>query len=402
MIFKLEKTKEKILIDIKEKDNVVLSSTPNYPLTSLGFHYFINRTRSAMNITKSLETTSEFYYVVNPFETQILNYDDSIYNLTKVYLNLKSSEDNENFKSHTWYKIWEILFSFDIANQKNLNLGIISKSSNIIKDSVESYRKKLITNSKTNTNIATIKQKEVQPEMSNKISFIPIILKGSQDLIIADVEYEPKVQNMTEQETYQLFVSEIYNALSNLNKGGSFIVKIWDTYTNVTIKLIWILTSYFSESYIYKPFFSRQTTSERYIICKEFNKTITTKELKIFENIIKDMDSKQWVFDVFPSIELNHSYLNLWKYQNNKIVNQQQIIINKLVRYIKENVYFGDDYHQYREKQISNIQWWVETFFPPSNNLVVKNKEEINKQNKLSIDRNKSDIDKLASLLIIN
>lgn len=401
MIFKLEKPKEKVLKDIKEKNNVVLSSTINYPLNSLGFHYFINRTRSAMNITKSLETKTEFYYVVNPFETQILNYDDSINNLGKVYLDLKS--DNENLKSHIFYKIWEILFSFDIANDKDLDIGIISNNSKIIEDSVELYRNKLITGSKTNIKVATINEIKggSGKGRGRKQKGGSITLKGAQDLIIADMEYEPEVQNMQEQETYQLFVSEIYTALSNLNKGGSFVVKIWDTYTNITIKLIWILTSFFSESYIYKPFFSRQTTSERYLICKEFNKSITATELKIFENIIKEINSEQWIFDIFPMMELNPLYLDLWKYQNNKIVNQQQIVINKIVRYIKENVYFGDAYHQYRQNQINNTQWWVQTFFP-SSNLISKNKEKIIKENELSIERNKSDIEKLASILVKN
>jgi hypothetical protein len=33
----------------------------------------------------------------------------------------------------------------------------------------------------------------------------------------------------------------------------------------------------------------------------------------------------------------------------------------------------------YREKQIEVSKWWIYTFYPPSNNLVLKNKEDLSK-----------------------
>jgi cytochrome oxidase Cu insertion factor (SCO1/SenC/PrrC family) len=42
-----------------------------------------------MSITNNLQTKNKFYYVVNPFEHVISNYEDSLKNLTKHYLNIK-------------------------------------------------------------------------------------------------------------------------------------------------------------------------------------------------------------------------------------------------------------------------------------------------------------------------
>ena len=39
-----------------------------------------------------------------------------------------------------------------------------------------------------------------------------------------------------------------------------------------------------------------------------------------------------------------------------------QIIINKLVTYIKSNNYFGDEYHAYRIHQIEACKWWVNLY----------------------------------------
>ena len=61
---------------------------------------------------------------------------------------------------------------------------------------------------------------------------------------------------------------------------------------------------------------------------------------------------------------------------NIKIANPQQIMINEIVKYIKENNYFGEKYHSFREKQIDATKWWVSNLYPPSNNLYEINKEE--------------------------
>ena len=74
----------------------------------------------------------------------------------------------------------------------------------------------------------------------------------------------------------------------------------------------------------------------------------------------------------------------------------QQIMINDIVKYIKENNYFGDKYHIYRDKQIESTKWWISNFYPPSVNLYEKNKDELDKlfknsQEKLKLEYQKYD-----------
>ena len=43
-------------------------------------------------------------------------------------------------------------------------------------------------------------------------------------------------------------------------------------------------------------------------------------------------------------------------YLNISIANKQQIMINKIVKYIKENNYYGEKYHNYRNDQIESTK----------------------------------------------
>jgi hypothetical protein len=366
-IFKLDQGK----IDSLDKDELITCTTINIPLISLGFHYFFNRTKNAMSITKNLQTTNKFYNIVNPFEINIQNYDDSITSLTKHYI-------NKTINSKTFYKIWEILFSFNLANQENLNYSIIADESSIIVDTIKNYRLKL--GDKKMKDHENILSKQTMGMKIKDISKDTDKIKKT-DLLIADSTFEWTHDNYQEQEGYKLILGEIIYALKL--EAETFVLKIFETFTIPSLKLIYILSSFYDETYIYKPFFSKTTNSEKYIVCKGFKKFKFTKSL---ENVYDKMND--YLFDIFPNLELPHEFINKFKIINIKIANPQQIMINEIVKYIKEDNYFGEKYHMFRDKQIEATKWWINNYFPPSNNLYIKNKEDIAKQLKSIIEKN--------------
>jgi 23S rRNA U2552 (ribose-2'-O)-methylase RlmE/FtsJ len=401
--------------------NVLKSSNINQPLFSLGFHSFIHRTKNAMAITEKLETKNKFYYIVNPFEHTINDYDKDISHTSNIFLN------NPNILSRAFYKMWEILYTFDIASKDN-NVGITmvglaegpgsfiqafvefreqyfkpSKDTiygltintdntiNINKEMVENINKRyenMISIIKTTKNGNKIAKKvggsydeikiggaktEKKILTSNgdltKISTIDYLkanVKKKADLITADGGFEWKNENYQEQEAYGLILGEIIGAISIQAKGGSFVLKIFETFTHVTIKLIYLLASFYEECYIYKPFFSRATNSEKYLICKGFkydNDDKLNKQIKYLEETLKKCETKEFINDIFPEFILTDEQLNIFKYININIANVQQIMINNLVVYIKSNNYFGDFYHNYRDNQIKANKWWIDNFF---------------------------------------
>ena len=75
-------------------------------------------------------------------------------------------------------------------------------------------------------------------------------------------------------------------------------------------------------------------------------------------------------------------------------------MINEIVRYIKENNYYGEKYHKFRENQIEATKWWVSNFYPPSDNIYKKNKEEMEKLLSSSQDKYDMELNKFMATII--
>jgi hypothetical protein len=76
--------------------------------------------------------------------------------------------------------------------------------------------------------------------------------------------------NAQEETILPLLTAEFYLGLKSIQRGGVFIVKIFDTTLRPTIELLWIVTRSFREWSIIKPRTSRGGNAERYLVCKGF------------------------------------------------------------------------------------------------------------------------------------
>ena len=420
---------------LPDKNSLIQCSNINLPLISLGSHYYLNRTKSAMSITKTLQISNEFYYVINPFENKILNYDESLDILAEKYLNI----NNQNIKinSSTFYKLWEIFFIFDLINEKKLTCGVISNNTEGIIQSIINFKQKLgLINPQdkiynllisqddkiveNNKNLLGIYNKQYpnliksyKHKTYTNISDIKTILmykkefdklKSLANLIIGNGKIKSKDTIYQEQESYILLLGEIIAALKTQNKDGNFILRISDTFTMPTIKLIYIIISFYKDSYIYKPYLSRPTDSEKYLICKNFlydnDDKILNKQIFSLETILTNVKSDKYIYDIYPDLIISKEFLNQIKFINIKIANLQQIMINDIIKYIKENNYFGDKYHLYKNQQINATKWWLNTFFPPSNNLYENNKNDLLKLLKLIVEKHEAEMNNFTTQLI--
>ena len=356
------------------KHDIVLSKTINQPLMSLGFHHFIHKLRTELiTFTKSIKSENQFYYVVNPFEINISNYNEGINHLAQIYLN-QTKTFNRSF-----FKMWEILFSFDIMCDKNFTHVDINDNNDV----VMLFRKKFNIANKTDKTMSVGIDDTKIP--SDKVSLITCNVKPN---------INPE-HNTQEQSTYIILIKAIAIALKMQEEKGCFVLRIFDTFTKVTIKLISLLSCFYEEIYIYKPYFSRETSSEKYVICRKFKKQKT--DYKKFDKMVDSI--KDNIFDIFPDFELDDAYLNAFKFMNISLVTSQQIVINRIITYIKENNYYGDKYHTYRDNQIKAIEWWVRMFFPPSNNIYETNKKDLAKHNQAVQHKHSLEINMFAESL---
>lgn len=158
---------------------------------------------------------------------------------------------NKRFEN---YRIYTISLNKDLPQYKNYNLPSYNK--NILNKYL------CITYGKDNTgDINNV----------NNIIHLKQIAKRDFYLITADGGFDEGTDfNHKEQLHYQLILNEILTALMMQKKNGFFILKMFDILTETSIHLLYLLSCFYKEVYIYKPKTSRPTNSEKYIICKYF------------------------------------------------------------------------------------------------------------------------------------
>ena len=108
-------------------------------------------------------------------------------------------------------------------------------------------------------------------DLVNVISLIKEYGRESVDLVTSDGGFDYS-SDYSQQEinSYRLIYSEIFIALNIQKSGGNFICKIFDNFHKETIILIYLLIQSYDKVYIHKPCISRDSNSEKYIICKNF------------------------------------------------------------------------------------------------------------------------------------
>lgn len=101
-------------------------------------------------------------------------------------------------------------------------------------------------------------------------SFITSLNKGS-CLITADGGFDEELRyDSKESLHYNLIISEIICILLTQQFNGSCILKVFETFTETSICILYLLCLHYESFDIVKPQTSRPTNAERYVVCKRF------------------------------------------------------------------------------------------------------------------------------------
>ena len=205
----------------------------------------------------------------------------------------------------------------------NKNLQIYKKYN------LPSYNHKTI-----NKNVFITYGKDNSGDINNidNIDYIQELLKNENfnkfHIITGDGGFDEGIDfNNKEQLHYNLILSEIYSAIKLQQVNGHFILKVFDIFTETSIHLLYLLSLFYSEIYIYKPKTSRPTNSEKYIICKFFKINNEKYYLNILSNLkilskkIYNNDCIYTSFKIFKYIP--ESFIINIKNINECIINQQ-------------------------------------------------------------------------------
>lgn len=175
----------------------------------------------------------------------------------------------------------------------------------------------------------------------NNLIYIYKKYKHSIDFITGDGGFDFSLNfNNQEENSLNLLFCQILFAISIQKKEGSFVLKVFDTYSSLSLELLYLLNYLYSEIYILKPVTSRPANSEKYIICLNF------KMVENIDNIIEKMISQ---------------YDKINKNKITKILNIE--ISNLFLDKIKEiNSIFG-------QAQNEHIQSILNIMYDPNKNI---------------------------------
>lgn len=255
--------------------------------------------------------------------------------------------------SRSYLKLIEICQDNNLCNDKKINyLALAEAPGGFIEAFMAIRRKKFLGR---NDNIVTISLRNKNYEVpqyifKNKHNFninifygvkgngdlfdidnilsIGSVLNEKYNLVTADggIDFSQDYNNQEEQ-IYRLLFTETISAFIYLEKDGNFILKIFDIMTYSTIELIYFISSYFEEVTIVKPYLSRLSNSEKYLVCKKFrgiDNEIINKLLLIYKILYIDKtDIKYKIIKSIPLVYINKIY----KYSKNIISNQIKNIL---------------------------------------------------------------------------
>lgn len=404
IVCKVPEGKEKISsLEISPKYSV--SYPP--PRLDLGFNHFIHSLKDKMELTSKGLMNKKSYNIVLPFETAFSDTSTEEASITSIEEKSKSIfKKKPEILSRGFYKMWEMINLCDLlsSKSKSITTAHLAEAPGGFAQATMYYRE-MHSDGKIDDKYYGISMSDTNQDQTKKLDeefmdaykknktqvFIPYkgckaekksgkkgdltdpvciknfgeqFEKSKADFVTADGGFDWFNENIQEQESIKLIIGQICTAIKIQNKGGNFVIKFFETFTGLAVKLILLLTECYESVYIVKPLTSRESNSEKYIVCKNFN--LSSKEAnKVSDKLLSVLDgmtSKQ-IYDIFPEYELSSSTKGLFSAINTEISNKQAEAINKIIKYLKSDSMFGPEFDKYKENQIKANQYWNSLFF---------------------------------------
>ena len=240
------------------------------------------------------------------------------------FVQVSNKKKKQNVKD---YKIYTMSLNKDLSQYKSYNLPNYNK--NIINKYVYvTYGKDNSGDINNIDNVEYIKNhlEYRQGKSDDMFGFYLISMDGGFD--------EGTDFNNKEQLHYLLILNEILSTLMLQKKGGHCIIKVFDIFTQTSIHLLYLLNIFYDQIFIYKPKTSRPTNSEKYIICKSFNKNPNyydkiVYELKKLSVYFKTHPKKYASFTLFKHIP--QDFIENICYVNTELLEIQTEYLNNAI-----------------------------------------------------------------------
>ena len=176
----------------------------------------------------------------------------------------------------------------------------------------------------TNSNVIIEKGLDGKGDLMNPENLLDCYIRfqNTMDLITGDGGFDFSYDfNNQESECSKLILCQIFFAIAMQKTGGTFIVKFFDTFTRVSIEMLYLLSTMYEEVFFIKPNTSRRANSEKYIVCKKF-RAINNIDIKKMYSIMQEMQKESLIG--LLDIEVPYIFWNKIE-EYNAIFGQQQL-----------------------------------------------------------------------------
>tara|TARA_Y100000816_G_scaffold289331_1_gene275587 strand:+ start:1595 stop:8236 length:6642 start_codon:yes stop_codon:yes gene_type:complete len=384
------------------EQNIILNYLLNYNIKSIKF--------KNLNETELLnERNNSIFYTT--YINQIKNVSNKIYDLENSeylwdfvhhYINeyellTDVIENNEDY-SRAYYKLWEILLDNTIIDKPDFRLISLAESPGNFVKCIQSLK----SNDWTDYIICTLlddndltKQKNFynrykdyifanpngRLKIRNNDKFKGDLSKSSDintfiqyvntnnlqaDLVTADGGFKKETNLDYELEEYThlpLLFGEIITALYTQKLDGMFILKMFDIVFINSVNLLNLLSSFYKNIIITKPYNSRPCNTEKYIICSNFIgfNTSDVNKNKILDNLLSILDN----LNNSNNNNNIYKYFNIFENLTENIENTNKIIeLNNSIIVKTQLLHLQDVYDILRKNDSKQMQL-IKTYFGP-------------------------------------
>ena len=168
---------------------------------------------------------------------------------------------------------------------------------------------------------------------------------------------------------------QIIYAIAVQKKGGNFFIKFFDTFTEASLQMIYLIALLYEEVYFVKPNTSRYANSEKYIVCKKFKLYDTSKIMqKIFTMFTKICNNDNIISIL--SLEIPYLFTNQVEGLN-AIYGQQQLdSISNTLNLINNNK--PEKIESIKKNNIQKCVSWCQKYNLPFNKINFSNNIKLN------------------------
>lgn len=176
-------------------------------------------------------------------------------------------------------------------------------------------------------------------------AFNDFVLKNESvgvDLVTGDGGFTVEKSLLHKQEflSSRLLFTQALVGIKAPKVGGNFVLKVFETVTELSAHLIYVLTLCFNKVTVFKPVSSRPANSERYIVCLGKKEGID-QYYKMLTEAAQSYSDKVYLNKIFDRID--PKFLEWLTALNNRSIDRQLVSVKNILAYINyEEVKPGD------------------------------------------------------------